>query len=298
MLCVLNVQVAQANPINVNIVWGFSPAVPAFNHTRILVQQANENQKKYQFNLDFKPGAAGSVAARQVITDVQANRLSVLMSSNAFFVRPYLFSQPGYSFNDFNLLSWTTDSPLALVMKKGRKFEDILKQSHITVAVVGMGSMSHVMAERLRQQYPKQIALVGYPGTREGVRDVLGGHVDLAFDFLGPVVEDDKLEIIGTTGTNSIIGLPRLSDLGSQFSDFRIMNLGIYFLIPRQFPTQTAIEIYDIFSQAQRDSTAYKNAVKKDFGTFPDSNYKNNEKLYQMNINQLKRLTADMHKVE
>jgi tripartite-type tricarboxylate transporter receptor subunit TctC len=298
MLCVLNISLAQASTINVNIIWGFSPSVNAFNHARLLVQQANESQKKYQFNLDFKPGGAGSIAARQVITDVQSNRVSILMTSNAFFVRPYLYTLPGYSFNDFELLSWTTEVPIALVMKKGRKFEDILKQPHITVAVAGMGSMSHVMAERLRQAYPNQITVVGYPGSREGVRDLTGGHIDLAFDLLGSVIEDDKVDIIGITGNNSLSGLSRLADLGPRYSDFKIMGLGIYFLIPRQVPTQTTIELYDIILQAQRDSAAYKNAVKKDFGIFLDSTYKDNEKLYQSNINQLKRLTASMQKLD
>lgn len=288
---------ATATPVTVNIIWGFSPSVSAFNHARHVVHQANENQKKYLFTLDSKPGAAGSIAARQVLTDVQNNRISILMTSNAFFVRPYLYKNPGYRFDDFNLLTWNTEVPIALVMKKGRNFEDILRQPSINLSMAGTGSMTHVMAEQFRRMYPQQVNLIGYNGTREGVRDVIGGNLDLAFDLLGSVVGDDKIEIIGITGNNNL-GYKRLADLGPQYSDYKVMSLGIYFLVPKQMPASTVTELHAIISKAQQDSGYYKTAVQKDFGTAQNLPSKDNEKIYQTHIEQLKRLTRGMEKFD
>jgi tripartite-type tricarboxylate transporter receptor subunit TctC len=288
---------ATAAPVTVNIIWGFSPSVSAFNHARHVVHQANENQKKYQFTLDARPGAAGSIAARQVLTDVQNNRISVLMTSNAFFVRPYLYKNPGYRFDDFSLLTWTTEVPMALVMKKGRNFEEILRQPTINLSMVGTGSMTHVMAEQFRKTYPQQVNLIGYHGTREGVRDVIGGNLDLAFDLLGSVVGDDKVEIIGTTGNHNL-GYKKLSDLGPQYSDYKIMSLGIYFLVPQNMSAPTVTELHAIIAQAQQDSGHYKTAVQKDFGTALNFPLKDNKKIYQNHIEQLKGLTRGMEKFD
>jgi tripartite-type tricarboxylate transporter receptor subunit TctC len=288
---------ATASPVTVNIIWGFSPSVSAFNHARHMVQQANENQKKYQFVLDSRPGAAGLIAARQVLTDNQSNRITILMTSNAFFARPYLYKNPGYTFDDFSLLAWNTEVPIALVMKKGRNFEQILRQPVINLSMVGTGSMTHVMAEQFRKMYPQQVNLIGYHGTREGVKDVIGGNLDLAFDLLGSVVGDDKVEIVGITGNNSF-GYKRLADLGPQYSEFKNMGLGIYFLVPRQMPVSLVTELHAVISRAQQDSSQYKTAVQKDFGTVLNFPLKDNPKIYQNHIDQLKRLTRGMEKFD
>ena len=102
--CILMPTLANANPINVNIVWGFSPNPSVVNYTRHIIQQANQDQKKYLFLLEIKPGAAGLIAAKQVLQDTENKKISVLMTTDAFFVRPFLFKNPGYSFDQFDIL--------------------------------------------------------------------------------------------------------------------------------------------------------------------------------------------------
>jgi tripartite-type tricarboxylate transporter receptor subunit TctC len=182
-------------------------------------------------------------------------------------------------------------------MKKGRNFEQILRQPTINLSMVGIGSMTHVMAEQFRKMYPQQVNLIGYQGTREGVRDVIGGNLDLAFDLLGSVVGDDKVEIIGITGNNSF-GHKRLADFGSQYSEFKGMGLGIYFLVPQQMPTSLVAELHAVITRAQQDSNHYKTAVQKDFGSAPNISLKDNGKIYQNHIEQLKRLTRGMEKFD
>lgn len=285
---------AKANPINVNIVWGFSPSNSVANYGRHIIQQANQDQKKYVFNLDVKPGAAGLIAAKQVLQDSENKKISVLMTTDAFFVRPFLFKNPGYSFDQFDLVYQVAQVPLALVMNKNRKFDTLIKKSSVTVAMIGPGSLTHVMAEQFSRGTAGKTILVGYPGPREAVKDVLGGDLDFAFDLISSVVGDPNLEILGITGNQAFAGLKRISDLNPSYQNFDNLSTGVYFLVSSKTNTATTAEIKNILMQAQAKSTAFASAIKADYARSGNLS----PKLYQERLKQIESLTSGMEKLE
>ena len=290
----LNLVPVWANPIAVNIVWGFSPNNSITNYTRHIIHQANLDQNKYVFNLEVKSGAAGLIAAKQVLADTNNKKVSILMTTDAFFVRPYLFANPGYTFDEFDLLYQFAQVPMALVMKKERKFEDLLQQKSLTLSIIGPGSFTHVMAQQFSDGHSKDTVLVAYPGPREAVKDVVGGDLDLAFDFVSSVVGDPKLEIVGITGSQSSSGLKRISDINKKYYSFNNLNLGVYYLMSRQAPTDTMNEIKNILLQAQIKSKPLQQSMKNDYATLGETD----EKFYQERIKQIARLTSGMAKVD
>ena len=285
---------AKANPINVNIVWGFSPNNSIINYTRHTLQQANQDQKKYVFNLELKPGAAGLIAAKQVLQDAENKKISVLMTTDAFFVRPFLFKNPGYSFDQFDLIYQIAQVPMALVINKNRKFDTLVKNPSVTVAMIGPGSLTHVMAEQFNRGIVGKTILVGYPGTREAVRDVLGGDLDFAFDFISSVVSDPNLEIIGITGNQSYPGIKRIADLNQTYQSFDNLSVGIYYLISAKTNSAVASEIKNILLQAQAKNPAFTSALKSDYAKLGNTS----PKFYQERIKQIETLTSGIEKLE
>jgi tripartite-type tricarboxylate transporter receptor subunit TctC len=296
LLAVFSNHVA-ASPINVNIVWSFPASVSVLNYTRTIIQQANQDQNKYFFTLDIKPGAAGSIAARHTLQEARNKKLTILATTDAFFVRPYLYKNPGYSFEDFSMLYQVAQVPLALVAKKGRKSDDIMKNPHVTLSIIGPGSFTHAMAEQIKQTDPDKIILVGYVGTREAVKDVIGGDLDLAFDFVSSVIGDDKVEILGTTGNKNISGHKTLSDLNKNYNNFAQMNMGIFYLYPNQISPKVADEIKTVMIRAQTNNIAFSNALKFDYGFVGDVSG-NQQKLYQKRINEMRNFTSGIEKLD
>jgi tripartite-type tricarboxylate transporter receptor subunit TctC len=292
--CVLMPTLANANPINVNIVWGFSPNPSVVNYTRHIIQQANQDQKKYLFQLEIKPGAAGLIAARQVLQDTENKKISMLMTTDAFFVRPFLFKNPGYSFDQFDILYQIAEVPMALVMNKNRKFDVLIKKPSVTIAMVGPGSLTHVMAEQFSRATVAKTILVGYTGPREAVKDVLGDNLDFAFDFVSSVVSDPNLKIIGITGNQSHPGLKRISDISQTYQSFNNLNLGVYYLVPAKTNHAIFSEIKTILLQAQSKNSGFITAVRSDYAKTGDTS----PKFYQERIKQIENLTSGMEKLE
>lgn len=294
IFCALSPVLAKANPVNVNIVWGFSPNNNIVNYARHIIQQANQDQKKYIFNLELKPGAAGLISAKQVLQDVENKKISVLMTTDAFFVRPFLFKNPGYSFDQFELMYQVAEVPLALVMKKNRKFDSVIKKPSVSVAMIGPGSLTHVMAEQFARGLAGKTILVGYPGPREAVKDVIVGDLDFAFDLISSVVSDPNLEIIGITGNQAYPGLKRISDINSNYQNFDNLNLGVYYLVSAKTNTAVSGEIKNILLQAQTKNLGFSTALKSDYARSGSTS----PKFYQERIKQIENLTSGMEKLD
>lgn len=286
-----------ASPVNVNVVWSFPASISVLNYTRAIIQQANQDQNKYFFTLEIKPGAGGSIAARHTLQTARNKKLTILATTDAFFVRPYLYKNPGYTFEDFSMLYQVAQVPLALVAKKEHKFDDIMKKSNVTLSYIGPGSFTHAMAEQIKKVNSDKIILVGYMGSREAVKDVIGGNLDLAFDTVSSVIVDDKVEILGTTGNKNISGLKKLSDLNKNYANFTQLNMGIFYLYPNQMSFEVANEIKSIMVRAQTNNTDFANALKFDYGSVGNVS-DNQQKLYKKQIYEMHNLTSGIEKLD
>ena len=100
----------------VNSVWAFNIANTQGTYYRAILEEANRIQKKYNFVPEHKPGAGGSIGAAYVLAQ---DRLALLGTATAFFVRPNLYSTNNYRFDQFRPVHVMAFSPVALT-KIGR----------------------------------------------------------------------------------------------------------------------------------------------------------------------------------
>lgn len=242
--------------------WAFNIANVQGSYYRALLEQANKNQTKYQFIPEHKPGAGGSIAAAYVNTN---ERLTLLGTAAAFFVRPHLYDNAGYTFAQFKPVYLIANSPVALTTKN-KDLNTILAQDKISIGTAGAGSGTHLYALKFKAQHPnKDILVVPYKSSTEALQDVLGGHIDLAYEFLGDA-EAKGVKILGTTGTKKIKDYPLLKDIG--YSDNSEL-IGVYhILVKKDVPDAIVRELREIFNEAEK-STKFQELYKSDLSFKP-----------------------------
>lgn len=269
-------------------IWAFNISNIQGSYYRALLEESNRIQKKYQFVAEHKPGAGGNIGAISVLNQ---DRLSLLGTAAAFFVRPYLYTtSTGYRFEDFKVAHVIAHSPAALVTRS-KDLSEILRQNKISIGTAGTGSLTHLMALKFKEYFPnKEILIVPYKSSTEALQDVLGGHIDLTFEFLGDA-EAKNAKILGVTGTHKIKNYPLLKDMGYPN---QAMMLGVYLiLVKKDVSDEQIIELRNIFIEAEKSSkfqelynTDYS-SKPVDLKTQPDYN-----KWYNQTINYYKEITA------
>jgi tripartite-type tricarboxylate transporter receptor subunit TctC len=266
----------------VSSIWAFNIANLQGSYYRALLEEANNNQKKYQFVPEHKPGAGGSIGAVQVVNN---EKLSLLGTAAAFFVRPYLYDNAGYTFDQFKPVYLIANSPVALTTKN-KDLQTILSQSKISIGTAGPGSGTHLFALKFKEYHPdKEVLVVPYKSSTEALQDVLGGHIDLAYEFLGDA-EAKGVKILGVTGTGKIKNYPLMKDIGYPNNAELI---GVYhILVKKEVPDTVVRELREIFNQAEK-SARFQELYKADYSFKPvlvtdreyDNWYVNNIKTYR-----------------
>jgi tripartite-type tricarboxylate transporter receptor subunit TctC len=246
----------------VSSVWAFNIANLQGSYYRALLEQANKNQKTYLFVPESRPGAGGSIGAIQVVNN---EKLSLLGTAAAFFVRPYLYDNAGYTFDQFKPVYLIANSPVALTTKH-KDLKTILSQSKISIGTAGPGSGTHLFALKFKENHPdKEILVVPYKSSTEALQDVLGGHIDLAYEFLGDA-EAKGVKILGVTGTVKIKNYPLMKDIG--YANNAELTGVYHILVKKDVPDAVVKELREIFNQAEK-SVKFQELYKSDYSFKP-----------------------------
>ena len=129
----------------ITILWAFNIGSNQANTVRLMIDELNRSQDKYQFVIASKPGAGGTIAANAVAEN--PNNTLVSMSSS-FIIRPYFEkNEPTHNLDNFvPLLVQGTGTPMYVVSSKFASIEQALNAPNLSVGVSGIGSISHMLA--------------------------------------------------------------------------------------------------------------------------------------------------------
>ena len=281
---------AQAESVRTPGVWGFAVGSTQGTYFRAILEQANLDQKKYQFVFEHRPGAGGSIATRSTL-DYKGP--IILAHSAAFYVRPYLYPGANYRFDQFKPILVMGSAPAALTTR-GKTLDQLLKQPRIILGTAGAGSGSHLMAEVFKSYIRgPEVTMVHFKDTNEAYLNVMGGHVDANFEFLGDAIARATPEIAfaGMTGTVSANNIPLLRDQG--MPDMAQVNNIFAIYVPANMNVETYTELRSILLKAEQ-SHKVQELYAKDF-TYKDSKHLQTKFLqswHQDNITRFKRLTT------
>jgi tripartite-type tricarboxylate transporter receptor subunit TctC len=245
----------------VNAFWAFNVANTQGTYFRLVLEESNKLQSRYKFISDGKPGAGGQIAATYV---ADQKPLTLLGTTYAFFIRPNLYQVP-YKYDQFQIVHVMTIAPPALVTKT-KSLKEILSQDKISIGTAGPGTGTHLNAIKFKESLPeKNIIIVPYKSSTEAVKDVMGGHLDLTFEFLGDA-EGYGARILGVAGSTQVGNYPLLKDIG--FANQAEM-VNSYFILANNSATPEQVrELRALFSRAEKNKSI-QDLYAKDYSTKP-----------------------------
>lgn len=171
--------------------------------------------------IENKPGAGGTIAAAQVAKS-EPDGHTVLIHSSSHAVNPAIYpSLPFDTLKDLTGVTPLAALPNVMVVSPERGWKsvaDVLaaaraRPGQLNYASAGMGSATHLNAEKFKLQAGFDAVHVPFKGTPEAVSDVIGGRTDWYFAPLSaalPLIKDGKLLALAVSTPQRTAALPQV----------------------------------------------------------------------------------------
>jgi tripartite-type tricarboxylate transporter receptor subunit TctC len=287
--------VAQANE-NITLLYSWTANDNAANFYRALTSEANNLQNKYNFILDFKPGAGGTVAARSTLSSAKN---TLWLNSSAGFIRPNLFPNESHSMLEFRTLMPMCMVNFVVISSKYKSWKEVSRDAKISIGMTGLGTTTHLVSIQVAKNFPN-MTIVPFKSTSEVLINVLNGSVDF-----GVGVHSDSEQYtqpgqpklvhwLGQTGKNSIKGTELLINQGFS-KELGNMSAPHQIFVARAMPEERFKEIRKILVEAasmQSVKTANLNDNCIPNNQLPDNQL---DAWFSNQNTQWKRLTQDVN---
>lgn len=253
--------------------------------------------------VENRTGAGGTIAAAFVAKS-QADGYTLLVHSNAHTIAPALYPMLNYNpARDFAAVTPLGTSPHVLVVsptKSFKTFRDLVaagkaKPGSLTFASVGVGTATHLSAERFRASAGIDAVHVPFRGGPQAVAEVIAGRVDFFFGPVGlvlPQIRDGKLVALVVNGSRRSAALPNVpttSEAGLANAEFPIW-FGMF--APAQTPraivdklhdeTRTALQAADVADKLARLAIDPMTMTADQFAAFVEKEVAANAALVRM----------------
>jgi tripartite-type tricarboxylate transporter receptor subunit TctC len=169
--------------------------------------------------VENRPGAGGTIGSA-FVAKADPDGYTLLVNSSAHAIAPALY--PTLSYNparDFAAVIPLGVSPNVLVVSPSKGFKTVAdlvaaakaKPGGLTFSSVGIGTATHLSAERFRASAGINVVHVPFKGGAEAMTEVMAGRVDFFFGPVGlvlPLVREGKLTALVVNGTERSAALP------------------------------------------------------------------------------------------
>jgi tripartite-type tricarboxylate transporter receptor subunit TctC len=200
---------------------------------RIVYEQVSK-QISQPIVVENRPGAGGTIGANAV-AKAAPNGYTILIHSSSFASSIVLHkSLPYDTLNDFAPVLPLGNSPTVLVTAPSKGFKTAAeliaaakaKPGAMNFASAGVGSTSHLAAERFRRSAGIEAQHVPFRGPNEAFTEVLAGRIDFYFLPLAPalpLVQQGQLTALAVSSEKRALALPEVpttTELGFKDSIF------------------------------------------------------------------------------
>lgn len=171
--------------------------------------------------LEFKPGAGGAIGTSYV-AKAAADGKTLLMAASSHFVTAALGAKPFYEpVKDFAPVALIGNQSYVLVVQSAldvKNAAELIARAKKEPGVLnynsaGVASSTHLVCAYFAGMAGIQMQHIPFKGTQEAVNDVLGGRGHVTFlptAGAGPLLTDNRVRIIGTTGAKRSPLLPNV----------------------------------------------------------------------------------------
>src|SRR3954471_7049416 len=184
--------------------------------------------------IDNKPGAGGTIGAAQVAKS-DPDGYTVLIHSSGHALNPSIYSTLPYdTVKDLTGVTPLAALPNVLVVSPARGWKSVADlvaaaKAHpgqMNYASAGMGSATHMNAEKFRLRAGIEAQHVPFKGTPEALTDVIGGRNDWFFAPMSsalPLIKEGKLQALAVSTPErspSLPDVPTTIEAGVPGSDY------------------------------------------------------------------------------
>ena len=207
-----------AKPLRVIVPIGAGSSVDLV--ARIVCEQLSD-QLGQPIIVENRPGAGQTLGAAAVAR-AEPDGYTLLVNSSAHTIGPALYPNAGYHpARDFVAVAPLGATPFVLVVPPERGFRtaaDLVsaanaKPGAFNYSSPGVGSGSHLSAERFRAAAGLQATHVPFKGGVEAMTEVMAGRIDFFFVVLGPAlphIREGKLTALAVNGEQRSTALPNV----------------------------------------------------------------------------------------
>lgn len=205
--------------------------------------------------VENKPGAGGRVGAEFVVKS-PPDGYTLLVNSSAHTVNPAIYSDlPFDTARDFAPITPLANLPNVLIIAPSKGIKSIAelvtyaksKPGQLNFASAGVGSGTHMNAEKFRARAGFQHTHVPYKGTPEAITEVMNGRVDVYFAPLNaalPFIRDGRVLAlaVGTAQRSPLLPeVPTTIEAGVPNSDY---DFWVGMLAPAKTPAAIVAKLH------------------------------------------------------
>ncbi len=232
--------------------------------------------------IENRPGAGGTIAAAQVARG-EADGYSVLIHSSGHALNPAIYTSLSYdTVKDLTGITPLASLPNVMVVSPARGWKTVAdvvaaakaQPGKLNYASAGVGSATHLNAEKFKLQAGFDAQHVPYKGTPEALSDVIGERSDWFFAPLSsalPLIRDGKLVALAVSTPNRAPTLPQVPttvEAGVAGSDY-IFWVGM--IVASGTPAPIAKKLHDEALKALASADVKERMVKLGADPFPMS---------------------------
>ena len=171
--------------------------------------------------IDNRPGANGSIGMA-IVSKAPADGYTIILANvGNWAVHPHLYKLDYDVVKDFAPIIHVATSPGLVVVHPGvaaKSVQDLValarqKPGQLNYGSNGAGGFSHLAGELFAAMTKVKLTHVPYKGAAPVLTDLMGGHIQLSFNSVVPLlphVKSGKLRALAATGATRISLLPDL----------------------------------------------------------------------------------------
>jgi len=201
---------------------------------------------------------AGGTLGTGVVAHAAPDGYTILAHSSALTIAPSLYPNLTYDVaRDLSSVLMLGSSISVMIVPPSRPWKTVqdflaaakAKDAAITYGSVGVGSATHIAAEKFRLAAGFAATHVPYRGGAETITDIMGGRIDFYFCPLStalPLIQDGRVRALLVSSTKRVSELPDVPstvDIGLKDAD-SVSWFGVF------MPAKTPRDIIDKFHAA------------------------------------------------
>ncbi|HKW39496.1 MAG TPA: tripartite tricarboxylate transporter substrate binding protein [Burkholderiales bacterium] len=211
--------------------------------------------------VENRPGAGGTIGSA-IVAKSEPDGYTLLVHSSSYTVTPSTYKDLPYdTLRDLTGVVPLGLLPNVLVMAPSKGIRSVkelvaaakAKPGAMNSASVGVGSATHLNAERFRLGAGIDTVNVPFKGSPEALTEIMAGRVDFYFcpvNAVLPLLKDGKLVALAVGSTRRSLALPDLPttlEAGVPDSDY---NFWVGMFAPSKTPRETVQKLYQEAAKA------------------------------------------------